>query len=118
MSLRGLEVDDDIEGEDRYFDILNNPPPAPTAVLDRGADELVLFPFIRGDANSDLLTNIADVVLLAQLATGAVPLSDGNCNDALDANDDGAFDIADSPETVVVRILARLQQATAAASGA
>ncbi|MEZ5639738.1 MAG: gluconokinase [Burkholderiaceae bacterium] len=29
-----------------------------------------------------------------------------------------AFDIADSPETVVVRILARLQQATAAASGA
>ncbi len=51
--------------------------------------------FLRGDANSDLLFNIADPIrsLDALFGTPPNPL---DCPDAGDANDDGALNIADA----------------------
>jgi hypothetical protein len=51
------------------------------------------LPFIRADANADLIVNVADpVYLLASLFTGGpMPI----CMDAADANDDGFLDVSD-----------------------
>jgi hypothetical protein len=54
--------------------------------------------FLRGDANSDGVTDISD-----PLATlGVLFLGQGNisCKDAMDANDDGAVDISDAVTTL------------------
>lgn len=52
---------------------------------------LVQVPFIRGDANSDGMVNVADpvFVLCYLYLPSACPDVDVNCYDALDANDDG-----------------------------
>ncbi|MFN0058523.1 MAG: hypothetical protein ACKVX7_08705 [Planctomycetota bacterium] len=49
--------------------------------------------FLRGDANSDSLMNIADVLFLLGTLFGGGPAS--TCVDAADANDDGTINIGD-----------------------
>ncbi|MCA8961790.1 MAG: hypothetical protein KDC38_14800, partial [Planctomycetes bacterium] len=49
--------------------------------------------FLRGDANDDMSTNVADTVfILAWIFTEG---EDPHCFDAMDGNDDGMIDIAD-----------------------
>ncbi len=90
----------DFEGQQRVFDSSNQvigSPPVPVGVpgtdLDRGADEVNLLPFWRGDTNGDNNFNIADVVHGLEVLFSAVPPR--NCQDAFDANDDGLFNVAD-----------------------
>ncbi|MGE3424732.1 MAG: hypothetical protein AB7N24_22005 [Dehalococcoidia bacterium] len=62
--------------------------------LDRGADEMVLAPFIRGDANADHAVNLGDPnLIIAFLFTGGTLIG---CQDAADANDSGAIDLSDA----------------------
>lgn len=51
--------------------------------------------FLRGDANSDGVLDIADTVAIAQYASGVLPFTPRNL-DALDVNDDGQIDLSDS----------------------
>lgn len=83
----------DIDGETRGADIL----PLGTIADDRGADE-AFVPFNRGDANSDLLVNVADIQTTLDYVFGIQPAI--NCLDAYDANDDGTVDLSDSVRLV------------------
>ncbi len=54
---------------------------------------VIVEEFIRGDANLDLLLDVADAISSLDYLFGGVP---GNpCPNALDSNDDGALDISD-----------------------
>jgi len=50
--------------------------------------------FVRGDANQDREINISDAVFIARILFGLIP--DPGCKDAMDTNDDGVLDPADS----------------------
>jgi len=69
------------------------------ALLDRGADERVLAPFIRGDFNADGSVQISDMIMiLARLFPPVPPPTPPlvfNCELSGDANDDGYINIAD-----------------------
>ncbi len=64
------------------------------ATIDRGADEFVHLPFVRGDANGDATVNIADYVAIQNALFLAIPLP--NCVLSADANDDQVFNVADA----------------------
>ena len=63
----------------------------------------VAVPFVRGDANNDLIVNIADGIwVLNELFQGG-PAS--TCAEAADANDDGSFDQTDAVYIFMYRFL-------------
>lgn len=52
--------------------------------------------FVRGDGNADGVRDVSDIVFALDALFAAGPM--GECEDALDANDDGFFNIADPIE--------------------
>ncbi|MFQ5654442.1 MAG: dockerin type I domain-containing protein, partial [Planctomycetota bacterium] len=85
-----VDISVDIDGQPRFWDLSVG---TPGVDLDRGGDELILFQFIRGDANADGVVSLGDAITILNYALGHGTLL--NCDDAGDANDDGTVNLAD-----------------------